>query len=164
MSGEGLRLTVEDGTPVTLDVELPAPIELTAAEGPPITLDVVGTDGVTLDVSPGTAVALNVLDAEPLSLTLSPGEPIHLDVIGLIGPAGPRGPAGSGDDAPSGTFRFVQAAATTTWTVAHGLGYRPNVTVEDSAGNVVEGDVVHVDENTLTIKFSAPFGGAANLS
>lgn len=35
----------------------------------------------------------------------------------------------------------------------------PAVTVHDSTGDEVEGDIAHVDTNNLVIQFSAPFSG-----
>lgn len=67
------------------------------------------------------------------------------------------------DVAPS-TYRHVQSIPLATWTIVHHLGFRPNLTVMDSAGNVVEGNIVHLDSNQLTVTFSAPFGGEASLS
>lgn len=62
-------------------------------------------------------------------------------------------------------YTHVQSAATTTWAVHHSLGSRPGgVTVVDSADNVVFGDVLYVDDNNLTITFSASFGGKVYIS
>lgn len=46
-----------------------------------------------------------------------------------------------------------------TVVVNHNLGYRPSVTVIDTAGDEVEGMVTHNGINSLTIVFSASFGG-----
>lgn len=62
-------------------------------------------------------------------------------------------------------YIHVQSAATSTWSVNHSLGMRPGgVTVVDSADNVVFGDVLYVDDNNLTITFSASFGGKVYIS
>lgn len=62
-------------------------------------------------------------------------------------------------------YVHVQSAATNTWSVSHNLGYRPGgVTVVDSADNVVFGDVSYVNDNSLTITFSAAFGGKVYIS
>lgn len=55
---------------------------------------------------------------------------------------------------------YVQAFNTTAVvTVNHNLAKYPSITVHDSAGDEVEGTVVHNDINTSTIVFSAPFSG-----
>lgn len=62
-------------------------------------------------------------------------------------------------------YVHVQSSATTTWSVPHNLGYRPGgVTVVDSGDSVVYGDVQYVDDNTMTITFSAAFGGKVYIS
>jgi len=58
-------------------------------------------------------------------------------------------------------YTHTQAIADTTWTVAHNLNKRPSVSIEDSSGNEVEGCVMYVDLNTLTIQFENPFSGKA---
>jgi hypothetical protein len=99
------------------------------------------------------ALALNLIDSETVSVSLIDGS-IALTVEGLVGPVGP----------PGGNYRHVQVSPATDWDVVHNLGFRPSVSVEDSAGTVVEGDVIHVDANHLTISFSVALGGYANLS
>lgn len=44
-------------------------------------------------------------------------------------------------------------------TVTHNLGKKPAVTVIDSAGDEVQGDINHVSTNQLTLSFSAAFSG-----
>jgi len=85
--------------------------------------------------------------------------PRSVDVgkMGLQGPPGPPGP--DGGDAH---FRFVQSVAASTWTVQHNLNKRPSVTIVDSAGNLVIGDVQYdaIDPlNKLTVTFSTNFSG-----
>lgn len=62
------------------------------------------------------------------------------------------------------TYRHVQISASNTWTITHNLHFRPNVTVFDSAGTMVEGNIVHTNVNSLTISFSASISGSAILS
>ena len=62
------------------------------------------------------------------------------------------------------TFTFNQAVSDSVWVINHGLGTFPSVTVLDSAGNTVFGDVVYNDQNTLTLTFSAAFTGTAYLN
>ena len=64
----------------------------------------------------------------------------------------------------SGNYTHTQSVSSATWTITHNLGYRPAVSVVDSGGNHVVGDVNYVSVNALTISFSAPFGGSAYLS
>lgn len=64
----------------------------------------------------------------------------------------------------AGTYTHTQDSANSTWTVEHGLGFFPSITVVDSAGTEVEGAVVHTDENEAVITFSAAFSGKAYCS
>lgn len=57
-----------------------------------------------------------------------------------------------------------QAVAATTWTINHPLSFQPNVTVVDSAGDQVEGDVSYPSATQVVVRFSAAFAGSAYLS
>ena len=62
-----------------------------------------------------------------------------------------------------------QIASSDTWVVVHNLSKFPAVTVVDSAGTVVEGEVTYDSLNQLTIRFyslgvSSPFSGKAYLN
>lgn len=61
---------------------------------------------------------------------------------------------------------FSSSHSGTTWNVTHNLGYRPSVTTTDNAltPNVVEGTVVHIDANSLTVTFTTNVGGTVYLS
>lgn len=59
-------------------------------------------------------------------------------------------------------YLHTQLAPATVWTINHNLGKNPAITIIDSSGNVVFGDVKYtVDNITVTAAFSAPFGGIA---
>ena len=75
-----------------------------------------------------------------------------------ISMTGPPGPAGSG-----GTYVHNQSTPAAVWTITHGLSYAPNLTVVDSAGEQVEGEVDYAG-STVTVTFSAAFSGKAYLS
>lgn len=62
------------------------------------------------------------------------------------------------------TYVHTQIAASAVWSIAHGLGTYPSVTVIDSGESVVIGDVQYIDNNNLIITFSAAFGGKAYLN
>ncbi len=62
------------------------------------------------------------------------------------------------------TYRHVQGASLTTWTITHNLNCRPSVTAIDSSGTVVNGRIQYLDDNSLTISFSAAFNGEAYLN
>ena len=57
-----------------------------------------------------------------------------------------------------------QDSASDTWIINHNLDKYPSVSVVDSAGNVVIGEVIYNNANQLTIKFTAAFSGRAYLN
>lgn len=84
-------------------------------------------------------------------------------VFDFVLPRGDTGPQGA-PGLDTGFYRHNQGGPSTHWVIQHNLGFYPAVTVQDSAGSVVYGDVVYVDVNNVTITFDSAFGGYANLS
>ena len=62
------------------------------------------------------------------------------------------------------TFVYPQLTPSAVWVIGHGLGNFPSVTVLDSSGNTVFGDITYTDANTVTLTFSAAFSGTAYLN
>lgn len=54
-----------------------------------------------------------------------------------------------------------QQSASDLWTIVHNLGKFPSITVVDSAGTTVVGEIVLQTESQAIIKFNAPFSGKA---
>jgi hypothetical protein len=81
----------------------------------------------------------------------------------IIGETGPQGPVGEIDYGQLG-YVHLQNSASTTWSITHGLGFVPNITVVDSGGTVVEGSYNYPDANTVVLTFSSEFSGKAYLS
>lgn len=68
-------------------------------------------------------------------------------------------------DLPRMAYSFSQGTPATIWPVAHNLGRYPGgIVAFDSAGNVVECDIVYVDLNNLQLIHSAPISGSAKIS
>lgn len=65
---------------------------------------------------------------------------------------------------PHGTYTHTQVSASATWTITHNLNCFPSVTVVDSAGTVVFGDVEYISANVVRVTFVAAFGGKAYLN
>ena len=118
-------------------------------------------DITLLNVTPDLANASGYYPE--IDISLLPGVP------GQRGPTGPTGPAASQQDIidviiPAVSYQHVQIAAASTWTINHNLHFPPNITAFDSGGSQVEGNVVHINANTLTIQFSVAISGNAVLS
>lgn len=61
-------------------------------------------------------------------------------------------------------FIHTQTTPAATWTIAHDLGKYPAVTIMDSAGNQIVGDVQYVDADNLNIVFTSTISGKAYLN
>ena len=59
------------------------------------------------------------------------------------------------------TYEHVQSATSASWVVTHGLNKNPSVTVVDSAGTTVVGQVDYNTVDQVTITFKAAFSGKA---
>ena len=62
------------------------------------------------------------------------------------------------------SYDHTQGVSSNTWVINHNLGFKPNVTVVDSAGTMYEGEITYTNTNSLTVSFSAAFSGKAYLS
>ena len=69
-----------------------------------------------------------------------------------------------GDLGQDKTFPYEQHTAESVWDITHGLEKFPSVTVIDSGGTNIEGNVLYLDENNIRIIFSDPFTGKAYLN
>lgn len=58
----------------------------------------------------------------------------------------------------------TQNSPSTTWTITHALGGKPQVTVVDTGDNVVHGDVQYLSNTQIICSFSAAFAGLAYLT
>ena len=61
-------------------------------------------------------------------------------------------------------YVHIQEVSSATWTITHGLGFTPNITVVDTAGTVVEGSYNYPNSNTVVLSFIGAFSGRAYLS
>ena len=62
------------------------------------------------------------------------------------------------------SYIFTQAVPSTTWTVSHNLEKFPSITVIDSGNTVVIGQYTYINNNNVTLTFSAAFAGKAYLN
>jgi|SaaInlV_120m_DNA_3_1039746.scaffolds.fasta_scaffold07702_2 hypothetical protein len=90
---------------------------------------------------------------------------------GTVGPQGPQGEQGiqgiqgeAGEDAVVETYTHDQGIPSSLWTIDHDLDRHPSITVVDSSGSTVNGEVTYTDSNSVTIEFNAAFSGLAYLN
>ena len=62
------------------------------------------------------------------------------------------------------TFTFIQAAAATVWNIPHNLGKFPSVSIINNNNIVINGEITYIDNNNITLTFSAGFAGTAYLN
>ena len=149
-----------------------------------------GTQGTIGPVGPGSGAQETTGAQGPIG-TQGPTGP--QGVQGVSGPQGVQGVDGGGvtlqqledaiaasaiastDDLPEGvvnkyfttarvSYNHVQGVASSSWVINHNLGFYPNVTVQDSAGNIVEGEITYTTLDSITVTFSTAFSGEAYLS
>lgn len=61
-------------------------------------------------------------------------------------------------------YTHNQIVPSTTWNITHNLNKFPSVTIVDSGGTVVIGDVTHINNDSLTVTFNSAFAGKAYLN
>lgn len=60
-------------------------------------------------------------------------------------------------------YTHIQLVPSQVWNITHNLNTIPSVTVIDSSGQQVVGDIIHNSAHSTTIMFSAVFSGSARL-
>jgi len=130
---------------------------------------------VTLLIRPAVQVRTTVVSKKAASIVAEriPGPPGKgLPVGGAPGQIPVKASAADYDiswvnppsDSGIGGFVYTQSVAAAQWTITHGLGRFPSVTVVDSAGDQCIGDVRYLDLNTVVVTFGAAFAGNAYLN
>lgn len=92
---------------------------------------------------------------QPVVVTVTPTTPQPVQVNQIYAGA---------INTPVVAYHFVQNTPSSSWVITHNLGWIPNVTVQDSAGNIVEGEITYTNTKQLTVTFSSAFSGNAYLS
>lgn len=83
-------------------------------------------------------------------------------LVDAINEAAQSGGSGSSGGTPA--YTYAQGTASDEWTIQHNLGRYPSVTIVDSGGNVVVGDVQYLSMNEISISFAGAFSGKAYLN
>lgn len=61
-------------------------------------------------------------------------------------------------------FTFTQTTPAQEWVIQHNLDKFPAVTIVDSAGSVVIGDITYIDKDNVKLTFKGAFSGKAYLN
>ncbi len=79
------------------------------------------------------------------------------NVVTIIGGGG----GGAGQDVH---YTFNQRVPAEVWNIAHNMNKFPSVSIVDSGGNVVIGNIDYVDRNNVQVTFNGAFSGSAYLN
>lgn len=159
ISGSSVEVALVDGT--NLDIALPNLYEL-VFEMPPV--GIAGKDGRDgIDGRDG----VDGQDGESAyQIAVRNGfVGTELDWLNSLGQSGDGSGNGGGIGIGVGVQAFVYQQATPSdyWLIVHNTTYQPVVTVEDSSGRIVEGDVQYLSNTRIAITFAFPFSGKAYL-
>ena len=156
-----IKLPYGDGQPIDISDSIlspTSPIQDATSHGSSIR-GPVGPRGSSIVVGEGAP-----------SNSLGNDDDIYIDVVtgSYYGPktngAWPATPFYVLGQTQTARYVFNQASPSSTWNITHSLGGRPSVTVVDSAGTVVVGEVAYNSNTSVTVSFSAPFSGSAYLT
>jgi len=100
-------------------------------------------------------LAFDVHVGETEVTVTTPRRVVEVEIKQPLGTAGPPGPPGD----VGSTFVHTQDVAALTWHVQHDLGYHPNAAVTDTELRVLEAEVQHNDENSLTVSLDISIPG-----
>lgn len=98
---------------------------------------------------PPNVLAIGTVTTGPASVTITGTAPSQ--TLNFVLPSG-------------GSFIHNQSVSSSTWVISHNLGFFPSVSVVDSGGSMVIGDVSYITVNQVSIAFSSSFGGKAYFS
>jgi hypothetical protein len=71
--------------------------------------------------------------------------------------------AAKGNDGANANDTYIhdQIMASAIWTIHHGLGRFPSISIVDSSGNAVMGNIQYLSGDVIQITFSSEFSGKA---
>ena len=104
--------------------------------------------------------------SEEIKVTLTPNPIIQTSIASLTeikvtvlgtGPRGEPGPSAQ-------TYIHDQQLASSDWYIFHELEKFPSVTIVDSSGNTVIGNVQYLDNMSIRLTFNAAFSGKVYLN
>lgn len=70
---------------------------------------------------------------------------------------------GGGGGGGTNAYVYQQSTPATTWTINHGLGYRPSVELLDSGSQEIDGEIAHPTVNQTVVTLSPATAGLARL-
>jgi len=123
------------------------------------------------DIVVAESTVVEVIEVTPGNVDINEGS-LSIIEVGIAGSQGPKGDPG--DQGPQGiqgvpgsgsfSYHHQQLSPAATWVIVHNLNGYPNITIVDSAGTQVEGEVKYDSGTQVTVSFSSAFAGDAYLS
>ena len=109
----------------------------------------------TVQVDPGAAADLTIQREVTEVVVPQSSRAVDLRMGGFQGPAGEDGDK---------HYRHVQTTPAQVWVIDHPLDKFPAVSVVDSAGEQVEGNVLYTSQQQVVVSFTGAFSGEAFLN
>lgn len=151
---------VIESSPVTYFVDITTSTNI-------ITMSSVTKNDLLINIQEDEEIPVK-LEPNKLDLTIVSGAKGDKGAIGPQGPIGSQGPTGPqgpvGPPGPTGTdlsYVHDQFLPSTEWVIQHNLGKYCSITVVDSAGTYVLGDISYMNTNNAVVSFTASFSGKA---
>jgi hypothetical protein len=113
---------------------------------------------------PGVSVLDELEDVDTATVPPADGQALVWDDADQVWVPGTVAGGGGSVDPADLSLRFVQPTAAGTWTINHTLGFRPNVSVVDTFGNLVIAEVLYNSDTQITLSFTPAMAGEAYLS
>lgn len=152
---DNLDLNVQEDETIIIDVDLENTNEVLEVEvnDDPYEIDVIEEEGEEVAVEENSERVYfkdyNILDNKPSLNHVTLEGDKSLGDLGIVNDK---------------NYIHLQNTASNTWTINHNLNKYPAITVVDSAGNEVVGDIEYIDANNLRIIFRGAFKGKATLN
>lgn len=118
-----------------------------------------------LKLRPEAIIALQLTQDAVAVLELgTPHDVVHLELVpAIFGQKGDKGDPGGG--VTDAHYEHIQAEPSAVWEIEHALGKQPAVSIVDSSGEEVEGEVDRtLGLNRVRVTFCGAFSGAAYLN
>ena len=106
-----------------------------------------------IKITSGDSVKVSVATSAPNGVQIAQGQTTNISIPNIKS-------VGRSD----AHYVHNQTVSTNTWSITHGLGKYPAVSVVDSSDRVVIGQIDYVNNNSLTITFKSAFKGKAYLN
>lgn len=122
------------------------------------------SDGMNTMIDQRVLEVEEVYDTSGTEITPTVGQPEKTLQEKLSNSSGTYVGDSAGGGSEASTYTYTQEMPSDIWMIRHNLGRMPSVSVVDSAGSVVYGNVDYIDSNSVRVTFSGEFSGKAYLN